>query len=100
MAPAATRSEQSSSEPPTTHPASWTREQEFEESFLRLGLLELLRGQGRFHLRAAALAAGGAVLLAAGDLAGDPPSLAEACAGHKGQVLASGPVLADKGGAP
>jgi hypothetical protein len=79
------------------NPASWTREQEFEESFLRLGLLELLRGQGRFHLRAAALAAGSDVLLAAGDLAGDPPSLAEACVGLKGQVLASGPVLLQSG---
>jgi hypothetical protein len=79
------------------NPASWTREREFEESFLRLGLLELLRGQGRFHLRAAALVAGGAVLLAAGDLAGDPPALAEACAGQRGQVLAGGPVLLQVG---
>ncbi len=48
------------------HPGSWTAAREFE-AVLRLGLLELLRGQGRFPLRAATLVAGEVGILAAGD---------------------------------
>jgi hypothetical protein len=69
------------------HPGSWSGSEGFVEGLLRLGLLELLRGQGCFPLRAAVLLAGEVGIVVAGSAGCGKSTLAEGWARSGGVFL-------------